>query len=243
MRLQSFRVDKLFGSFSYDFDIPREQKIFLLTGPNGYGKTTILTILNELAKRNLYYFYMLPFERISLDFDRGENILIEKISESDGTVSDTDDVDVEVRPERKVCFSWLNAGKTVSRLCIGRRIILDSIPRHMLFGRQGELLDDVHSKSFVRFMAENGDAFLARVAETQGAGQFLLFLRSLSVLMLPSDRLTLPPLRGKDESRLSIEEVSDRLKRLLHSHYIKYLEAVNRSNRGLFERCHGRLVA
>ncbi len=237
MRLLSFGVNKLFGSFCYKFDVLPDRDIFLLTGPNGYGKTTILTILDELAKRNLYYFYMLPFEQISLKFDTGDSIFIEEINERHELVSDTDDV--EISPERKVQFRWLNSHDAISTLYLDKRIIIDAIPRYMSFGRQRDLLDDIKSKRFSRFIAENSDAILMTVAERQNAGQFLLFLRGLSVRMLPSDRLLLPPLKNGDVPRLSIEEVSAQLKSLLHKYYIDYLESVNQSNRGLFEKLLG----
>lgn len=237
MRLLSFGVKKLFGSFCYNFDVPPGRDIFLLTGPNGYGKTTILTILDELAKRNLYYFYMLPFEQIDLKFDTGDSILIGEINERNEFVSDTDDV--EITPERKIQFTWLNFHGAISTLHLDKKTIIDAIPRYMSFGRQRDLLDDIKSKRFSRFIVENSDAILTAVAERQKAGQFLLFLRGLSVRMLPSDRLTLPPLENGTNLRLSIEEVSAQLKSLLHKYYIDYLESVNRSNRGLFEKLLG----
>lgn len=237
MRLLSFGVNKLFGSFCYNFDVPPDRDIFLLTGPNGYGKTTILTILNELANRNLYYFYMLPFEQIYLKFDTGDSILIGEINERNEFVSDTDDV--EITPERKIQFTWLNFHGAISTLHLDKKTIIDAIPRYMSFGRQRDLLDDIKSKRFSRFIVENSDAILTAVAERQKAGQFLLFLRGLSVRMLPSDRLTLPPLENGTNLRLSIEEVSAQLKSLLHKYYIDYLESVNRSNRGLFEKLLG----
>ena len=60
MRISVFCVKGLFGEFDYEFNIKPDQNIFLLTGPNGYGKTTILRIVKELSRKNLYFFYLLP---------------------------------------------------------------------------------------------------------------------------------------------------------------------------------------
>ena len=76
MRVSFFKVKKLFGSFDYEFNIDSDESVFLLTGPNGYGKTTILNILSELSKRNFYYFYILPFQEIHIGFDSNTKILI-----------------------------------------------------------------------------------------------------------------------------------------------------------------------
>lgn len=43
--LFEFEVAKLFGVHNYKFAIPQDRRITFLTGPNGYGKTTILNAL------------------------------------------------------------------------------------------------------------------------------------------------------------------------------------------------------
>lgn len=55
MRLSRLTVKQLFGVFSYDFSIKDDQEIALLTGPNGYGKTTLLNILSELSQANFIF--------------------------------------------------------------------------------------------------------------------------------------------------------------------------------------------
>ena len=64
MLITSFSIKKLFGLYSYEFKLEEDQNIFLITGPNGYGKTTILTIINNLYLKDILYFHKLnPFAK------------------------------------------------------------------------------------------------------------------------------------------------------------------------------------
>ena len=44
MKLSSVRINNLFGQFDYNIALNQDEGITILTGPNGYGKTTILKI-------------------------------------------------------------------------------------------------------------------------------------------------------------------------------------------------------
>lgn len=45
-RILHFSVNKLFNSFNYELDLqPECGNLMFLTAPNGYGKTTILSIM------------------------------------------------------------------------------------------------------------------------------------------------------------------------------------------------------
>ncbi|MBU3836989.1 MAG: AAA family ATPase [Candidatus Phocaeicola faecigallinarum] len=59
MQYTHIYINKLFGLYDYklDFNYENDDKLTILTGPNGYGKTTILTIINKLNPRELFYFY------------------------------------------------------------------------------------------------------------------------------------------------------------------------------------------
>ena len=41
-RMMQFKVEKLFGRFNYDMQLNKEG-LTILTGPNGFGKSTIFT--------------------------------------------------------------------------------------------------------------------------------------------------------------------------------------------------------
>ncbi|MCB1193136.1 MAG: AAA family ATPase [Leptospiraceae bacterium] len=51
--IQSIKIEGLFNKFNYDIKL-KEEGLTILTGPNGYGKTTILKVLYSIASRQLY---------------------------------------------------------------------------------------------------------------------------------------------------------------------------------------------
>ena len=67
MLLKSFSVDGLYGTFNYTLDFSKGSNLMVLTGLNGYGKTTILRILSCISnKDDLFYLYEIPFNTIKI---------------------------------------------------------------------------------------------------------------------------------------------------------------------------------
>lgn len=63
--LTRIQIEGLFNQFNYNIEL-KEDGITILTGPNGYGKTTILKIIYAFAVQNLLFFFQIPFEKILL---------------------------------------------------------------------------------------------------------------------------------------------------------------------------------
>ena len=62
----SFEVKKLFGKFNYKLKL-KESGITIMTGPNGFGKTTILKCLEAFTDINkIEYFGKLEFKEIKI---------------------------------------------------------------------------------------------------------------------------------------------------------------------------------
>lgn len=80
MKLKSLNISGLFTQYSYDIDFT--DGINIITSPNGYGKSTILRIINSLFDLNFYYFFQFPFEKIVFEFDNDYNISIAKSNTS-----------------------------------------------------------------------------------------------------------------------------------------------------------------
>lgn len=80
--LTSIRIEKLFDIFDYNIEF-KEEGITILTGPNGYGKTTVLKILDALATQNGPFFIGLLFKKIVLEFSDRNVITLEKEGNND----------------------------------------------------------------------------------------------------------------------------------------------------------------
>ena len=75
--LTHIKIEKLFDVFDYDITF-NDTGITILTGPNGYGKTTILKILDALSVDNYRFFKSLLFKEITLQFSDGDTFRLEK---------------------------------------------------------------------------------------------------------------------------------------------------------------------
>jgi predicted ATP-binding protein involved in virulence len=73
MKLISIHIEKLFEQFDYTIPLNQEGGITILTGPNGYGKTTILNMVYNLYKDNSKYFDSLIFSKITIRFSDNKN--------------------------------------------------------------------------------------------------------------------------------------------------------------------------
>lgn len=75
--IKTLDIVKLFGRFDYYIET-KPDGITIITGPNGFGKSTILQIINALSNANLAFFCKLDFERLFVEYDNGEKTIIEK---------------------------------------------------------------------------------------------------------------------------------------------------------------------
>lgn len=70
MKLIHLEINKLFGLL--DYEIPLDQsEITMLTGPNGYGKTMILKILNAILSNDFKILFGLKFKSIHIRYQGG----------------------------------------------------------------------------------------------------------------------------------------------------------------------------
>lgn len=76
--MKGIRVKGLFDRFDYEI-VLAEDGMTILTGPNGFGKSTILHIISALANSNLDFFLDLQFSEIEIYREEPEkNFLIKK---------------------------------------------------------------------------------------------------------------------------------------------------------------------
>ena len=79
----AIEFEKLFGRFNYNV-ILNKNGLTILTGPNGYGKSTILKSIEALGNElyGIMYFFSLDFSRMKISFDDGERFDINKNGET-----------------------------------------------------------------------------------------------------------------------------------------------------------------
>lgn len=235
MKITSVRIVKLFGIYSYHIPVSESGQICLITSPNGYGKTTILSIIDNLFKGYLFYFYRLPFEEIEVGLTDDSYISITKYEKS-LKLFDTDDSplssDTEVRFEWKssdaITSFEINSKSVLGALRILKtRLDLTDYELNNLF--DAELSKKImHSEIFYRTMSKASVKFQ----------EFLLKLNSLGVMLISANRIYKEEQNIVEnryrrsyyyESQMSpIKMVSNNLREILESNKMIYFNTVQK---------------
>ena len=72
MRIIEVSVTRLFGIFDHTVRLNREDRITIIHGPNGFGKTILLQLLEGLVNAEYIALLEVPFERLTVLLDDGE---------------------------------------------------------------------------------------------------------------------------------------------------------------------------
>ncbi len=76
--MKGIRLKKLFGYFNYTIEFASKGMV-ILTGPNGFGKSTIIKCIDAISNSDLNFFFELDFEEVEILKDNdSENLLIKK---------------------------------------------------------------------------------------------------------------------------------------------------------------------
>jgi predicted ATPase len=78
MRLLSFDVEGLFGIFHHTVSLNQEDRVTIIYGPNGFGKTTLLKLIRAFFSNDLEVLGASPFKAFTMNFDDGRGVKIER---------------------------------------------------------------------------------------------------------------------------------------------------------------------
>ena len=78
MRLREIRIQKLFGLFDHVIPLNMDERITIMHGPNGFGKTAILRMIDAVFRRSYGALRELPFEFLDLEFADGQTLSVRK---------------------------------------------------------------------------------------------------------------------------------------------------------------------
>ena len=85
-------IEELYDNYNYDITFHKDG-ITLITGPNGFGKTTVLNIIKNALEQNFLYFYELLFKSIVFyfdDYEIGPRLKISKVKVQQDSMFDND---------------------------------------------------------------------------------------------------------------------------------------------------------
>lgn len=220
MHIKNIKIEDLFGLFSYNIDLLLDQtKLMFVTGPNGYGKTTLLKIISSLNESNLYYFYVLKFKSISIDFDDDSILTIDQKNESHDNEVDSN-TDEQMGTSRIVKFIWKKENKSFATF------EYKSIDIHKAI-RFLKYEDNQNSRISLEWNSKEIDSYLLDcpvfnryIANKQGQNHFLMQLQTIRTKYIASSRIY--SLNNEFEE-LPIKKVENELKNKLESAKLDFL--------------------
>ena len=78
MNIDIVRVRGLFDYFDHDLEFRTDERVMIVIGPNGFGKTTTLRLINTLFNQPIARLAEMPFRQIEISFDRDKSLVVEK---------------------------------------------------------------------------------------------------------------------------------------------------------------------
>lgn len=108
--LKCLKIEQLFGRFDYTIEL-QKTPITILTGPNGFGKSTILKIIDAISATNILFFYKLSFKKITVTFT-DDSIFSMEQKERNGKLPDLyingERFPVDIIVSNRIHIPWLH---------------------------------------------------------------------------------------------------------------------------------------
>ncbi|WP_052315758.1 hypothetical protein [Oscillatoria acuminata] len=76
MRIHKISVTNLFGIFNHSIPLNLDERITIIHGPNGFGKTILLRMLNGLFNFRYLELVTIPFTEFRVEFDEGTQLVV-----------------------------------------------------------------------------------------------------------------------------------------------------------------------
>ena len=233
MKLITLKIEALFNTFSYNLHFDTQDRYLILTGINGYGKTTILNLISSLANKDLYYFYTVPFASIDFGFEDGS-----VLSLSSQRVDDATSTDMPVRGGRRLFFEMKEAdGKTIGSFGIDAATIARVMKTNYHFSHiviNNRLKEDYESKVFYQMMKDEGLLDAIILLTGKNAEQMMMRLDAFNASYIEAERTVecrylrpknmVPDLEYRDSKWYLIDHLASDFRYMLNNEYANYVK-------------------
>ena len=233
MKLKSLKIEALFNTFSYDLHFDSQDRYLILTGINGYGKTTILNMISALAIKDLYYFYTVPFSSIVFGFEDGSVLSLSSDKEENATSAD-----VPVRGGRRLLFEMGESdSKAIGSFSIDAGTISRLMKTSYHFSHisiNNRLKDDYESTEFYQVMKDEGLLNAIMQLTGKNAEQMMMRLDGFKASFIEAERTvecrylrpknTVPDLEYRDPKWFLIDHLASDFRYMLNNEYANYVK-------------------
>jgi ABC-type lipoprotein export system ATPase subunit len=76
MRIHQIEVTNLFGSINLNVRLKEESQVTIVHAPNGYGKTTLLKLVDALMNRRFLHLFETPFSVLTVTYSSGDMLRV-----------------------------------------------------------------------------------------------------------------------------------------------------------------------
>lgn len=108
-RIKQISIKNLFGIFNHDITLNLDERVTIIHSPNGFGKTAILNLLNELFTRGTTVLRTTPFDEFHVYFEDQGHLWIEK-KEADTETFAFSVSALGKRPFRQISIFYADSG-------------------------------------------------------------------------------------------------------------------------------------
>lgn len=234
--LENIKIKKLFGLFDYHITLDTSENITILTGPNGYGKTTILNIIYHFFNQQFSYFQKLNFESISFEFSENKRM---ELTKKEKKAILTNNTAIFPRVYTDIHINFFDSEKKIGTFIYDselRELIANELKNFFSLRQIEEDLwintrtnEKISLNNFLNLYKEQlPEHFLSLIKKKQSEEKnnpIIIFLNSLNIYLIKEQRL-LHKIFGRDKEEdtflNTIELYAEELKKLIEE---KQLEA------------------
>src|SRR5216683_4489467 len=115
-RIRQISIKNLFGIFYHDIMLNMDERVTIIHSPNGFGKTAILKLLNELFTQSTNVLRTTPFDEFHIYFEDQTHFWVERKLSEVGLSNESGNVLGKAMRRQIMCYYSNSEGEQVSEL-------------------------------------------------------------------------------------------------------------------------------
>lgn len=167
MKIKEIEIQSLFGYFDHKISLKTDDRITIIHGPNGVGKTTVLRLISGFFKRQFFPMLATPFDRIVIRFKPKGSLTV-----------------IRDKEEKKLKLIYhLGKSRTKYTLSLDEQKILREYPRSFLEG----MIDNIERVGPYEWYDEKTDRRMSLGEVVLSYGHLLPYDIRESIIPIPED--------------------------------------------------------